>query len=433
MPLSDSMLRKLKPTDRPRKISDSDGLHLLVTPTGSRLWRFAYRYAGRQKLLSLGAYPIVSLTEARKARDEARRLLASGVDPSEARKADERQKRLAGENSFQAVADEWFSRKQRRWAASYSSRLRTRLEADLFPMLGRRPIAEIEPLEVLDAIRRIERRDAVEMAKRVMQMAGGIFRYGVATGRCARDPTQDLRGALQEAGPVKHRTSLAASELPEFLRRLEAYDGDPTTRLALELIILTFVRTTEARFAQWSEFEDVDGPEPLWRIPAERMKMRRPHLVPLTPQAVAVLRELSRYRGRSNFLLPAATRTKVISENTLIYALYRMGYHGRATVHGFRSTASTVLNEREFNRDWIEMQLAHADGSVRAVYNAAQWLTGRRQMMSWWADYIDAARASAPPLQKADIVPWVRLGPGEGWAPDPELGRRVRGRPRKTA
>lgn len=432
MPLTDATLRALKPGPKPQKIADADGLHLLLTPNGSRLWRFAYRYAGRQKLLALGAYPIVSLSDARKTRDEARRLLVSGLDPSEVRKAEERRKRLTAEHSFQAVADEWFSRKQRRWAPSYSSRLRTRMEADLFPRLGRRPIAEIEPLEVLDVIRRIERRDAVEMAKRVMQMAGAVFRYGVATGRCTRDPTQDLRGALQEPGPVKHRSSLAATELPEFLRRLEAYDGDPTTRLAVELITLTFVRTAEARFARWSEFENLDGPEPLWRIPAERMKMRRPHLVPLSPQAVAVLRELARYSGRSRFLIPAATRTGAISENTLIYALYRMGYHGRATVHGFRSTASTILNEQEFNRDWIEMQLAHADGSVRAVYNAAQWLAGRRRMMAWWADYLDEARASAPVLCKAEITPWVRLGPGKGWAPDPEFTRRKRGRPPKS-
>lgn len=431
MPLTDAKLRTLKPTDRPQKIADAGGLHILITPKGSRLWRFSYRYAGRQKLMALGSYPLVSLAEAREARDEAKRLLIKGDDPSEARKTEARRRRLAAENSFAEVAADWFARKQRRWAASYSSRLKARLDTDLLPRLGHRPIAEIEPPEVLDAVRRIEGRDAIEMAKRVMQMAGAIFRYGVATGRCMRDPTQDLRGALQEAGPAKHRSALAAAELPKFLRRLEAYDGDPTTRLALELIILTFVRTAEARFAQWSEFENLDGPEPLWRIPAERMKMRRPHLVPLSPQAVAVLRELSRYRGRSNYILAAATRTKVISENTLIYALYRMGYHGRATVHGFRSTASTILNEQEFNRDWIEMQLAHADGSVRGVYNAAQWLAGRRRMMTWWADYLEEVRASAPPMSEDEVTPWVRLGPGKGWAPDPELLRRGRGRPPK--
>lgn len=433
MPLSHAKLRTLKPGDRPQKVSDSGGLHILVTPKGGRLWRFSYRHAGRQKLLALGAYPLVSLAEARAARDAAKRQLLAGVDPSLARKDDERRRRLTSENSFRAVADEWFRLRQKRWVLSYSSRLRSRLDDDLLPYLGARPIAEIEPLEVLEVIRRIERRDAIEMAKRVMQMAGAIFRYGVATGRCPRDPTQDLKGALQEPGPVKHRSALAAAELPTFLRRLEAYDGDPTTRLALELIVLTFVRTAEARFAHWSEFENLDGEEPLWRIPGERMKMGRPHLVPLAPQAVAVLRELARYSGRSRWLLPAATRTGVISENTLIYALYRMGYHGRATVHGFRATASTMLNEQEFNRDWIEMQLAHADGGVRAVYNAAQWLAGRRRMMAWWADHLDSARNSAPPPSPAELTPWVQLGPGLGWAPDDGAVRRGRGRPRASA
>jgi len=276
---------------------------------------------------------------------------------------------------------------------SYASRLRTRLDADLMPYLGHRPIADILPIEVLDVIRRIERREAIEMAKRVMQMASAIFRYGVATSKCLRDPTADLRGALKAPGPVKHRTALPASELPEFMARLERYPGDDTTRLALKLVLYTFVRTSEARLAEWSEFEGLDGPEPLWRIPAERMKMRRPHLVPLAPQVVEMLREVKRRSARRPQLFPAPTNSGVISENTMIFGIYRMGYHSRATVHGLRSTASTVLNEHQFNRDWIEMQLAHADGSVRAIYNAAEWLPGRRQMMCWWADYLDQAAA----------------------------------------
>jgi integrase len=435
MPLSDAKLRTLKPGAKARKISDADGLHILITPGGSRLWRFAYRFAGRQKQLALGAYPLVSLAEARRARDDAKRLLIAGTDPSEVRKAEELRKRLLSEDSFRAVADEWFRRKQRRWAASYSSRLRSRLEADLFPKLGPRPIAEIEPLEVLDVVRRVERRDAVEMAKRIMQMASAIFRYGVATGRCPRDPTADLRGALQEAAPPKHRSALAAAELPEFLARLEAYDGEETTRLALELVVLTFVRSAELRFARWEEFEDLDGEAPLWRIPAERMKMRRPHLVPLAPRAVEVLAALKARSGRSPFIVPAATRTGVISENTMIYALYRMGYHGRATVHGFRSTASTILNEHQFNRDWIESQLARCEGSVRAIYNAAQWLPGRREMMIWWAQYLASARALAEPLSAAAVTPWVRVGRPMEWVREGDAlaAPRRRGRPPKIA
>lgn len=414
MPLSDAKLRTLKPAAKAYKLADAGGLYVLVSPAGARLWRFAYRFHDRQKALTLGSYPLVSLADARVARDEAKRLLLAGLDPAVARKAEERRQRLAAGQTFGIVADEWFEKRRKRWVESYASRLRSRLDADLMPYLGARPIADIQPIEVLDVIRRIERRDAIEMAKRVMQMAGAIFRYGVATARCPRDPTADLKGALQEPGPPKHRSALMARELPAFLARLETYDGDPLTRLALRLTLYTFVRTSEVRFAEWSEFEDLDGPEPLWRIPAERMKMRRAHLAPLAPQVVEVLREVRRRSGRSAFLFPAPTQAGVISGNTMIFALYRMGYHGRATVHGFRTTASTILNEHQFNRDWIEMQLAHVEGGVRAIYNAAEWLPGRRQMMVWWADYLDRAAASGRLAETAepfagDIVAWDAL------------------------
>ncbi|WP_334162635.1 tyrosine-type recombinase/integrase [Phenylobacterium sp.] len=392
MRLDDRQIRKLEPAAKPRKYADGDGLYLHVMPSGAKLWRFAYRYQGRQKLLALGAYPEVTLEAARDARLEARRLLRQSEDPAALRRAEKREAKLAAANTFAAVAEEWFENNQPKWVDTYSSRLRSRLDADLLPRLGARPIAEILPIEVLEVVRAIERRGAVEMARRVLQMASGIFRYGVATSRCLRDPTVDLRGALRARGAVKHRAALPAAELPEFLARLEAYYGDPVTRLALKFLILTFVRTSELRFAQWTEFEGVGGPDALWRIPAERMKMRRPHLVPLAPQAVAVLRELKRFSGRSPFVLPAPTNLGVISENTMIFALYRLGYHGRATVHGFRSMASTVLNEHQFNRDWIEAQLAHVDDSVRGIYNAAEWLPGRRRMMLWWADFVDDAR-----------------------------------------
>jgi integrase len=390
MPLSDAELRALKPAQKPFKVSDSGGLFIQVTPNGSKLWRLAYRYQGKQKLLALGAYPAISLRDARRARDDAREQLEAGDDPAHLRKMEKRRERVAAGHTFSIVANEWFASQERRWAKSYAVRLRSRLDADLMPEFGERPIASIEPIEVLDAIRKIENRDAIEMARRVMQMASAIFRYGVATSRCMRDPTYDLRGALQHAGPAKRRSSLRADELPEFLRRLDSYDGERTTQLALKLVIHTFVRTSELRFAEWREFEDLDGAEPLWRVPPERMKMRRSHLVPLTSEVVAILRQLRQLSGRSRFLFPAETRSGVISENTMIYALYRLGYHGRATVHGFRSTASTILNEKQFNRDWIEAQLAHADGSVRSVYNAAEWMPARRKMMAWWSGYLVA-------------------------------------------
>lgn len=394
MSLTDAKVRALKAKAAPYKLSDGEGLYVMVTVGGSKLWNLAYRYCGKQKTLALGKYPAVSLLEARRARDAAKQLLLIGTDPSADRKANRRKKSIAVANTFGAIADEWFEINKGRWVETYSSRLRSRLDDDLLPVLGKRPIADIEPLEVLDAIRTIEKREAIEMAKRVMQMASGIFRYGVATGRCGRDPTVDLKGALKPAKPARHRTALPASELSIFMETLEAYDGDLVTKLGMKLLTLTFVRTSELRFAQWSEFEGLGSEEPLWRIPASRMKMRRDHLVPLAPQAVAVIEALRKRTGNNQYLFPAPTKREVISENTLLFALYRMGYHSRATVHGFRSTASTVLNEAHFNRDWIEMQLAHFDGSVRGVYNAAEWLPSRRKMMCWWADYLDGKRNS---------------------------------------
>jgi len=389
MPLTDAKLRSLKPEAKPRKFADFEGLYILVTPNGSRLWRLAYRFAAKQKLLALGSYPDLSLREARKAKDAARDLLSQGLDPAHERKLAKGRMKIAAGHTFHAVADDWFDSRRQGWVDSYADRLRARLDADLIPALGKRPIAEIEPVELLEAVRRIEARDAPEMARRVLQMASAIFRFGVATGRCPRDPAADLKGALKSPRAPKRRTALKPNELPEFMQRLAAYDGARSTILALELVIHTFVRTSEVRFAVWTEFEDLDGDRPLWRIPAERMKMRRDHLVPLSPQVVRILRDIKETCGRSEFLFPAPTRSKVLSENTMIYALYRMGYHGRATIHGFRSTASTLLNEREFNRDWIEMQLAHCEGGVRSIYNAAEWISGRREMMNWWSAHLD--------------------------------------------
>ena len=284
MALTDTKLRALKTKSGPYKVSDHEGLHVLISPNGSKLWRLAYRMNGKQKTLSLGKYPTVSLLDARLARDAAKRLLLAGTDPSVDRKAERRKRAMAAANTFAAVANEWFEINREHWVESYSSRLRSRLNDDLLPALGSRPIADIEPLEVLDAIRKIERRDAIEMAKRVMQMASAIFCYGVATARCRQNPTVSLKGALKPAKAPKHRIGLPASELPTFMAKLEAYDGDATTKLAMKLVVLTFVRTAEIRFARWAEFEKLDSHDPLWRIPALRMKMRRDHLVPLAPK-----------------------------------------------------------------------------------------------------------------------------------------------------
>jgi integrase len=250
----------------------------------------------------------VSLREARNAREVAREHLEGGADPGALRKAEKRKEKVAAGHTFRAVADDWSDRQKARWIESYADRLRSRLDADLMPQFGDRPLASTEPIEILDAIRKIENRDAVEMARRVLQMASSIFRYGVATSRCMRDPTVDLRGALRAAGPVKHRSALRQEELPDFMARLAAYDGEPTTRLALTLALFTFVRTAELRFARWGEFEGLEGRAPLWRIPAERMKMRRDHLVLLAPQVVTALAELRPFAARSDLLFPAPTR-----------------------------------------------------------------------------------------------------------------------------
>ena len=293
--------------------------------------------------------------------------------------------------TFEEVGREWFQNNVATWAPSYRGRLKNRLESYLLEHLGARAISSISPPEMLEVIRKIEVRDARETARRILRIAGAVFRYGIATGRCAQDPTVALKGALRPPKAVRHRATLTAKDLPKFLKALALYQGE-LTKYAMELVLLTFVRTSELRFAKWAEFEDLEGPNPIWRVPAERMKMRRAHLVPLSKQAVLVLRRVHDLKMPSAYLFPANTKLGVISENTLLFALYRMGYRRRATVHGFRSLASTILNEAQFNRDWIEMQLAHADNSVRGVYNAAEWFSGRREMLQWWADFLDTKR-----------------------------------------
>jgi integrase len=346
-----------------------------------------YRFDGRQKLLAFGKYPDVSLADARDKLREARKLLGQELDPGVARKIKKTERRQTNANTFELVANEWFEINKMKWVASYSVRLRARLDEDLIPSLGPRPISLIRSPEMLDAIRKIEARDAPEMARRILQMARLIFHYGIATGRCQIDPTFGISKALRPPKAVKSRAALKADQIPAFLANLRSSALDHVTKTALEFTLHTFVRTSEVRFAEWTEFERLDGPAPLWRIPASRMKMRKEHLVPLAPRAVSLIKALE-LSAKSPRLVFAISPSKAMSENTMLFGLYRLGFHGRATVHGFRSTASTVLNEKGFNRDWIEKQLAHEDGSVRSVYNAAEWLDGRREMMNWWASYL---------------------------------------------
>jgi integrase len=391
MSLSDAKVRNAKPRIKSYKIADGEGLFLVIMPSGSKYWRLKYFFAGKEKLLALGVYPEISLADARERRAQARKVLAAGNDPGEAKKEAKRLVILKSDNSFEAVAREWLEKRKHEWTPSTARTILFRLETYILPKLGPRPIADITAPEILAVLRVVEARGALVLAGRLKQYCGQIFMYAIATSRAERNPVPDLRGALKT--PVtKHYSFLNASELPQYLKKLEAYDGSLETRQALRLLLLTFVRTKELRGAQWQE---IDWEKAEWRIPAERMKMRELHIVPLSRQALAVLRELEKHTGNRQHVFPNQhSPATFMSENTMLYALYRMGYHSRTTGHGFRSTASTILNEHDFRADVIERQLAHGErNTVRAAYNHAQYLPERRKMMQWWADYLDEVAA----------------------------------------
>lgn len=395
MKLTNTAISNAKPKAKPYKLPDGDGLVLLVHPNGGRYWRLRYRFAGKEKMLALGAYPTVSLAVARRRCVEARGLLAEGTDPTEAKKEAKRAAFEVSDSDFESIAREWHAKQHARWSTDHARRVIHSLEVDVFPHIGKKPIADINAPTVLRVLRRIEARGAHETRSKVGQRIGMVMRYGIATGRCERDPTADLRGAFITPKSKGH-AALSAAELPEFLEKLDGYDGDIQTRLGLKLLMLTFVRTGELRGAYWTEFE-LEGDTPTWRIPAERMKMGAEHIVPLSRQAVDVLKELRALTGTAPLAFPSRSKlTKPMSENTLLYALYRLGYHSRATAHGFRATASTILNEQGWRPDVIEKQLAHSPkDKVRAAYNRAGYLDERRTMMQHWADYLDGRKRGA--------------------------------------
>ncbi|MBI1321632.1 tyrosine-type recombinase/integrase [bacterium] len=387
MTLTDAAVRNAKPRDKPYKLSDAGGLFLWVQPSGGKWWRYKYRFAGKEKLLALGSYPDVSLADARERHAQARKVLANGTDPGEFKKEAKRLALLNSVTTFEALAREWCESRKHKWVTSYGEAMLTRLESHVFPKVGARPISDITASELLVVLRIVEATGALDLAQRLLQASGQIFRYAIATGRAERNPAADLRGALKP--PVrKHQAYLKVDELPEYLQKLNAYDGNLQTKLALKFLLLTFVRTGELRMAEWKE---INLDEAVWRIPAERMKMRTPLIVPLSRQAIGVLNELHPITGQWRFVFPNQHKPcGCMSENTMLYALYRMGYHSKATGHGFRSTASTILNEHGFAPDVIERQLAHVErNQVRAAYNHAQYLPERREMMQWWADFLD--------------------------------------------
>ena len=397
MPLSDTAIRNAKPKDKPYKLADEKGMYLLVKDMG-KYWRLDYRHEGKRKTLALGVYPEVSLKEAREKRDEARKLLTQGIDPGAERKAT----RVATSETFEAIAREWFEKFSSAWVDSHSDKIIRRLERDIFPWIGHRPVREILAPELLTVLRRIEGRGAIETAHRAMQNCGQVFRYAVATGRADRDSAADLRGALPPVRQEHHASITDPKAIGALLRAIDGYVGSFVTQCALRLAPLVFVRPGELRNAEWREF-DLDAGE--WRIPAERMKAREPHIVPLSTQALAVLGDLHPLTGTGRFLFPSErSRGRPMSNNTVLGALRRMGYSSEEmTGHGFRSMASTLLNEQGWHRDAIERQLAHQErNKVRAAYNYAEHLPERRRMMQAWADYLDGLRNGAEiiPIRK---------------------------------
>ncbi|KWR74866.1 tyrosine-type recombinase/integrase [Pseudomonas sp. PI1] len=393
MPLTDSAIKVAKPKDKPYKLSDTQGLYLLINPNGSKLWRLKYRVDGKEKGLSFGAYPAVTLQQARQQRDEARQQLAQGADPGEQKKA-AKQARKAEELTFEKLAREWYAYNAPRWAESTAYKARLYLENDLIPGIGSRAVASITRPDLVDLVRKVEARGTLNAAGKIRQWLHQIFRYGLARGVVESNPATDLDVIAAPAKAARHHPHVPFAELPELLERLEAAKLHTFTRSAIRLLILTAVRPGELRAAPWSEF---DLEAATWTIPKERMKARRSHVVPLPRQAVAILRQLHEITGGYTLLFPGQQNAeRPMSENTINKALRLMGYEARQTGHGFRHLLSTELNGRGYNRDWIERQLAHGDADeIRDTYNHATYLEQRRGMMQAWADSIDALRASA--------------------------------------
>lgn len=392
MRLSTAKIQNAAAQKKTVRLFDGRGLYLEIAPTGSRWWRFKYRFAGKEKRISIGVYPDVGLKKARDRRDEMRKLVADGIDPSAARKQQKLMALDAAANTFEAVAREWFEKHAANWEASYSVKVLARLEANIFPWLGDRPIRDIKPPELLSVLRRVESRGVLETAHRLMNYCGNIYRYAVATGRAERDISSDLRGALPPSTPQHHASVTDPEGVAALLRAIDGYRGSNVTRYALQLAPLVFVRPGELRKAEWSEI-DLEAGE--WRIPPGRMKMKTKHIVPLSSQAVAILRALQPLTGKGHYVFPGArSRERCMSENTVNGALRRLGWSGsEMTGHGFRSMASTLLNEQGWNRDAIERQLAHTErNSIRAAYNYAEHLPERRRMMQAWSDYLHTLR-----------------------------------------
>jgi len=392
MALTDTEIRRSKPAVKAYKLFDSGGLHILVTPSGGRLWRWKYRFEGTEKQLALGSYPGLSLADARGRQTKARKQLANGIDPMAERKAEKTAVLAATEHTFQKIAEQWLEHWRGNKSARHSETTRNRLKVNVYPVLGTRPINEIEPMELVQLAKSIESRGASDMAKRILQVMGMVFRYAVAHGYAKRSPTAEIRPSdILKPTRKTNMARIDAKELPALLRAIEVYEGRQLTRLAIKLMALSFVRTSELIGARWEEF-DIDARR--WSIPATRMKMKTPHTVPLSLQAIEVLELLRTISGNRELLFPGEQDSrKSMSNMTILKALERMGYKGRMTGHGFRGFASTILHERDYNHDHIELQLAHAPrNEVSAAYNHALCLESRSRMMQDWADFLECSQ-----------------------------------------
>ena len=404
IPLTDAKIVKTKPLKKPRTLFDGDGLYLLITPTGGRLWRFKYRINGKGKLLAIGAYPAISLADARERRAMAKKQLANGIDPAAVKQA-RKQADTEETETFEVIAREWHTKFSASWAPSHADTTISRMERDLFPWIGKRPISKIKAPELLGALRRVESRGALESARRLKIIAGQVFRYAVATGRAERDPSADLKGALAMPREKHYAAIIDPKQVAPLLRALDGYQGHFVVKCALRLSPLLFVRPGELRHAEW---EEIDLDEAVWNIPASKMKMREAHLVPLSNQAVDILRDLQPLTGTSRYVFPSARSVaRPMSNNAVNAALRRMGYDkDTMTGHGFRAMARTIRDEVLHVRpDYIEHQLAHAvrDPNGRA-YNRTAHLEERRKMMQTWADYLDGLKAGAV------VVPFKLMG-----------------------
>jgi integrase len=405
IPLSDMKIQKAKAKDKPVTLFDGGGLFLMVTPSGGKLWRFKYRLDGKEKKIALGAYPEIGLLDARQKRDEARKLLVKGIDPGAVRKA-QKQAKIEETETFEVITREWHEKFKSKWTEGHALKIMRSLELDGFPWIGTRPIKDIKAPELLAVLRRVESRGVLEGAHRIRGICSQIFRYAVATGRAERNPAQDLIGSLP---PAKEKHLAAITEpkkVRELLRAIDGYSGSYVVKLALQLSPLVFVRPGELRHMEWTE---VDFDNAMWSIPAEKMKMREPHLVPLSRQAIKILEEVRKLTGASKYAFPSGrTLNRPMSNNAILAALRRMGYtKEEMTPHGFRAMARTIIDEvLQVRPDFIEAQLAHrVSDPLGRSYNRTQHLNERRKMMQKWSDYLDGLKAGAKviPFKKTSL------------------------------